>query len=266
MGSLRGVGKQMLPFLLLLTSVNAQFIPGDGDWRRAPFLEGDFANDGQDDYLDYMEQEQLGDTAPNLNIRGDGNAIQSESANNPCFIDPTGCYLELQRLRRADYMQPSLAADPCLLDPTGCYTGSLEQGSGKGTKKPGLISKPGGARPTLPPRNKQATGARTTLPPRNKQATATEKPLGTCKGCWPGPSPVGRIKFPEQGFATKKPGLISKPGGARTTLAPLGWKIAGRFETAQKPGLISKPGTRTTTPRPLRPPRVTGRPSLKRVL
>ena len=31
--------------------------------------------------------------------------------------------------------------------------------------------------------------------------------------------------------ATKKPGLISKPGGARTTLAPLGWKIAGRFET-----------------------------------
>merc|ERR1712212_188137 len=256
MGSLRGVGKQMLPFLLLLTSVNAQFIPGD--WDRgsprghAPFLEGDFANDGQDDYLDYMEQEQLGDTAPNLNIRGDGNAIQSESANNPCFIDPTGCYLELQRLRRAVYMQPSLSADPCRLDPTGCYTRSLEQGSGKGTKKPGLISKPG--------------GARTTLPPRNKQATATEKPLGTCKGCWPGPSPVGRIKFPEQGFATKKPGLISKPGGARTTLAPLGWKIAGRFETAQKPGLISKPGTRTTTPRPLRPPRVTGRPSLKRVL
>merc|ERR1712212_1377953 len=252
MGSLRGVGKQMLPFLLLLTSVNAQFIPGDGDWRRAPFLEGDFANDGQDDYLDYMEQEQLGDTAPNLNIRGDGNAIQSESANNPCFIDPTGCYLELQRLRRAVYMQPSLSADPCRLDPTGCYTRSLEQGSGKGTKKPGLISKPG--------------GARTTLPPRNKQATATEKPLGTCKGCWPGPSPVGRIKFPEQGFATKKPGLISKPGGARTTLAPLGWKIAGKFETAQKPGLISRPGTRTTTPRPLRPPRVTGRPSIKRVL
>ena len=81
--------------------------------------------------------------------------------------------------------------------------------------------------------------------------------------------------------ATKKPGLISKPGGARTTLAPLGWKIAGRFETgnivskcaynvmqfsAQKPGLISRPGTRTTTPRPLRPPRVTGRPSIKRVL
>ena len=52
-----------------LAGVNAQFIPGDGDWRRAPFLEGDFANDGQDDYLDYMEQEQLGDTAPNLNIR-----------------------------------------------------------------------------------------------------------------------------------------------------------------------------------------------------
>merc|ERR1719239_143164 len=102
--SLRGVGKQMLPFLLLLTSVNAQFIPGDGDWGRAPFLEGDFANDGQDDYLDYMEQEQLGDTAPNLNIRGDGNAIQSESANNPCFFDPTGCYLELQRLRRAAYL------------------------------------------------------------------------------------------------------------------------------------------------------------------
>merc|ERR1712212_949612 len=241
MGSLRGVGKQMLPFLLLLTSVNAQFIPGD--WDRgsprghAPFLEGDFANDGQDDYLDYMEQEQLGDTAPNLNIRGDGNAIQydalEESANNPCFIDPTGCYLELQRLRRAAYMQPSLAA--------------LEQGSGKGTKKPGLISKPG--------------GPRTTLPPRNKQATATEKPLGTCKGCWPGPSPVGRIKFPEQGFARKKPGLISKPGGARTTLPPRN----RRFETAtKKPGLISKPGTRTTTPRPLRPPRVTGRPSLKR--
>merc|ERR1719239_1838219 len=133
--SLRGVGKQMLPFLLLLTSVNAQFIPGDGDWRRAPFLEGDFANDGQDDYLDYMEQEQLGDTAPNLNIRGDGNAIQSESANNPCFIDPTGCYLELQRLRRAVYMQPSLSADPCRLDPTGCYTRSLKQGSGKGAKK-----------------------------------------------------------------------------------------------------------------------------------
>merc|ERR1712212_824165 len=149
MGSLRGVGKQMLPFLLLLTSVNAQFIPGD--WDRgsprghAPFLEGDFANDDQDDYLDYMEQEQLGDPAPNLNIRGDGNAIQydalEESANNPCFIDPTGCYLELQRLRRAAYMQPSLAA--------------LEQGSGKGTKKPGLISKPGGARTTLPPRNRR---------------------------------------------------------------------------------------------------------------
>ena len=56
-----------------LAGVNAQFIPGD--WDRgsprghAPFLEGDFANDGQDDYLDYMEQEQLGDTAPNLNIR-----------------------------------------------------------------------------------------------------------------------------------------------------------------------------------------------------
>ena len=100
------VGNQMLPFLLLLTSgsswsscsqhlsscidlpfplagVNAQYFPGDlgpgawepnnplgpGAWEPNNLLEGDYANDGQDDYLDYLEQEQLGDTAPNHNIR-----------------------------------------------------------------------------------------------------------------------------------------------------------------------------------------------------
>ena len=46
-----------------LAGVNAQFIPGDWDWSPNRVLEGDYANDG------YLEQEQLGDTAPNLNIR-----------------------------------------------------------------------------------------------------------------------------------------------------------------------------------------------------
>merc|ERR1719234_942943 len=161
--SLRGrVGiVQMLPLLLLLTSVNAQFLP-----------VRDYQNNGQDEYLDYLDyrgeqklaqapvpapnlrgdsnarvEAQLGGRAPNLNIRG------AEAWNNPCLLDPTGCYLEIQRLRaalnsfkrlnRAAYQQqPSLSADPCTLDPTGCY-GNLEQVSGKGTKKPGLLWKSG---------------------------------------------------------------------------------------------------------------------------
>merc|ERR1719234_1762410 len=180
--SLRGgVGiVQMLPLLLLLTSVNAQFLP-----------VRDYQNNGQDEYLDYLDyrgeqklaqapvpapnlsgdgnarvEAQLGGRATNLNIRGqsNANALAGEAGNNPCLLDPTGCYLEIQRLRaalnsfkrlnRAASQQPSLSADPCTLDPTGCY-GNLEQVSGKGTKKPGLISKPGGARTTLAPRNKQ---------------------------------------------------------------------------------------------------------------
>merc|ERR1719234_1380554 len=187
--SLRGgVGNnQMLPLLLLLTSVNAQFLP-----------VRDYQNNGQDEYLDYLDyrgearqaqapvpapnlnirgesnlrgQEALArapQTAPNLNTRGEGNALAGEAGNNPCLLDPTGCYLEIQRLRAAlnsfkrlnraaSQQQPSLSADPCTLDPTGCY-GNLEQVSGKGKKKPGLISKPGGARSTLPPRNRQAAG------------------------------------------------------------------------------------------------------------
>merc|ERR1719234_1519730 len=131
--SLRGrVGiVQMLPLLLLLTSVNAQFLP-----------VRDYQNNGQDEYLDYLDyrgeqklaqapvpapnirgdgnarvEAQLGGRAPNLNIRG------AETGNNPCLLDPTGCYLEIQRLRaalnsfkrlnRAAYQQPSLSADPC---------------------------------------------------------------------------------------------------------------------------------------------------------
>merc|ERR1739838_390025 len=212
MGSLRGgFGNiQMLPLLLLLTSVHAQFLP-----------VRDYQNNGQDEYLDYLDyrgevvQAQAPVPAPNLNIRGESNlrgqealaraprpapnlnrgqsnanALAGEAGNNPCLLDPTGCYLEIQRLRaalnsfkrlnRAAYQQqPSLSADPCTLDPTGCY-GNLEQVSGKGTKKPGLISKPGGARTTLAPRNKQR----------------------------------------DLGLARKKPGLISKPGGARSTLPP----------------------------------------------
>merc|ERR1719234_1721106 len=111
--SLRGrVGNiQMLPLLLLLTSVNAQFLPAR-----------DYQNNGQDEYLDYLDyrgerrtapapvpapdlnirgdgnarvEAQLGDRAPNLNIRG------VEAGNNPCLLDPTGCYLEIQRLRAA---------------------------------------------------------------------------------------------------------------------------------------------------------------------
>merc|ERR1719234_1059251 len=171
--SLRGrVGNiQMLPLLLLLTSVNAQFLP-----------VRDYQNNGQDEYLDYLDyrgeakqalapvpapnlnirgesnlrgqealaraprpapnlntrgggngrvEAQLGDRAPNLNIRGEGNALAGEVGNNPCLLDPTGCYLEIQRLRaalnsfrrlnRAAYQRPSLSANPCTLDPTGCY-------------------------------------------------------------------------------------------------------------------------------------------------
>merc|ERR1719234_1106308 len=258
--SLRGrVGiVQMLPLLLLLTSVNAQFLP-----------VRDYQNDGQDNYLDYLDyrgeqklaqapvpapnlrgdsnarvEAQLGGRAPNLNIRGqsNANALAQEAGNNPCLLDPTGCYLEIQRLRAAlnsfkrlnraalSQQQPSLSADPCTLDPTGCY-GNLEQVSGKGTKKPGLISKPGGARTTLPPRK----GARSTLPPRNRQAAAKNRGLIS--------KPAAGTNLP----APKKPGLISKPGGARSTLPP-------RLKTAQKPGPISKPGTKTPTKlQPLQP-------------
>merc|ERR1719234_234998 len=186
--SLRGgVGNiQMLPLLLLLTSVNAQFLP-----------VRDYQNNGQDEYLDYLDYRGEAKLAPApvpAPGQSNANALEGEAGNNPCLLDPTGCYLEIQRLRaalnsfkrlnRAAYQQPSLSADPCTLDPTGCY-GNLEQVSGKGTKKPGLISKPGGARSTLPPH------LRTTVAPRNKQKNLA---LG------------------------KKPGLISKPGGARTTL------------------------------------------------
>merc|ERR1719234_828030 len=261
--SLRGgVGNiQMLPLLLLLTSVNAQFLP-----------VRDYQNNGQDEYLDYLDyrgetkqaqapvpapnlnirgesnlrgQEALArapQTAPNLNTRGQSNALAGEAGNNPCLLDPTGCYLEIQRLRAAlnsfkrlnraalNQQQPSLSADPCTLDPTGCY-GNLEQVSGKGTKKPGLISKPGGARTTLPPRK----GARSTLPPRNRQAAAKNRGLIS--------KPAAGTNLP----APKKPGLISKPGGARSTLPP-------RLKTAQKPGPISKPGTKTPTKlQPLQP-------------
>merc|ERR1719234_1878506 len=272
--SLRGrVGiVQMLPLLLLLTSVNAQFLP-----------VRDYQNNGQDEYLDYLDyrgeqklaqapvpapnirgegnarvEAQLGGRAPNLNIRG------AEAGNNPCLLDPTGCYLEIQRLRAAlnqqpraafQRQQPSLSADPCLLDPTGCY-GNLEQVSGKGTKKPGLISKPGGARSTLPPH------LRTTLAPRNKQTNLTLAGKNPGLISKPGGARSTLPQRNRQAAGIKKTGLISKPGGARTTLAP-----TRRFETAKKPGLISKPGTKTPTAlQPLRPPPVNRTPTIRRFL
>merc|ERR1719234_139282 len=74
--SLRGrVGNiQMLPLLLLLTSVNAQFLP-----------VRDYQNDGQDNYLDYLDyrgevvRAEAPVPAPNLNIRGESN-LRGEAA------------------------------------------------------------------------------------------------------------------------------------------------------------------------------------------
>merc|ERR1719234_2830 len=74
--SLRGgVGNnQMLPLLLLLTSVNAQFLP-----------VRDYQNNGQDEYLDYLDyrgearQAEAPVPAPNLNIRGESNLRGQEA-------------------------------------------------------------------------------------------------------------------------------------------------------------------------------------------
>merc|ERR1719234_2647129 len=271
--SLRGgVGNnQMLPLLLLLTSVNAQFLP-----------VRDYQNNGQDEYLDYLDyrgeqklaqapvpapnlrgesnarvQAQLGGRAPNLNIRG------VEAGNNPCLLDPTGCYLEIQRLRAAlNVLTEQLTSSNPAYQLTRAHLTQLDvmeiwnKYLGKGQKKPGLISKPGGARSTLPPH------LRTTLAPRNKQrnlALAGKKPGLISK---PGGARTTLPQRNRQAAGIKKPGLISKPGGARTTLAP-----TRRFETAKKPGLISKPGTKTPTAlRPLRPAPVNRTPTLRRFL